>query len=59
MADEGVGKEPFQKNILTQEQEELLDLYINNLDEYLESIKDSERLQAQIETLHLKRILGK
>lgn len=59
MASEDAGKEQFQKNILTQEQEAILDLYINNLDNYLEAIKDSERMQAQIETLHLKRILAK
>lgn len=59
MTDEAAGKEPYQKNILTPEQEELLELYINSLDEYLEAIKDSERLQAKIETLHLKRILAK
>lgn len=56
MADENVGKD---KHILTPEQEDILDLYIQNLDSYMESIKESERLQVQIETLHLKRILSK
>ncbi len=46
-------------NLLTQEQEALLDLYINSLDNFMEAIRESEKLQVKIETLHLKRILTK
>ncbi|WP_197901575.1 hypothetical protein [Rhodocytophaga rosea] len=44
--------------ILTAEQEEILDLYMNNLDNIFEEIKESEKMQVEIETLHLKRILS-
>lgn len=44
--------------ILTAEQEEILDLYLTNLDTIFEEIKESEKLQVDIETLHLKRILS-
>ena len=45
--------------LLTQEQEEVLDLYIQQLDEFYGAIKESEKRQVEIETLHLKRILTK
>lgn len=48
-----------QKSILTKEQDALLDMYITNLDEFFESIKESDKVQVEIETLHLKRILSK
>jgi hypothetical protein len=48
-----------QKHILTQEQDALLDLYIKHIDDYFVGLKDSEKLQVEIETLHLKRILSK
>jgi hypothetical protein len=44
--------------ILTAEQEEILDLYLANLDTIFEEIKESEKMQVEIETLHLKRILS-
>ncbi len=47
------------QKILTAEQEAILDLYINNLDNFFEALKDSEKVQVEIETLHLKRILTK
>lgn len=45
-------------SILTQEQEELLDKYLQSLDNYVENLKNSEKIQVEIETLHLKRILA-
>ena len=47
------------KKILSAEQEEILDLYLKNLDEFLDSAKESEKAQVEIETLHLKKILTK
>lgn len=43
--------------LLTAEQEEILDKYLQNLDNVFENMKASERVQVEIETLHLKRIL--
>ena len=43
--------------LLTAEQEEILDKYLQNLDGVFENMKASERVQVEIETLHLKRIL--
>lgn len=48
-----------QQGILTQEQDALLDMYIERLDNFLNDVKASERIQVEIETLHLKRILTK
>jgi hypothetical protein len=45
--------------ILTQEQDAVLDLYIQHLDNIFEELKLSEKLQVEIETLHLKKILSK
>ncbi|MDB5263121.1 MAG: hypothetical protein JWQ14_2402 [Adhaeribacter sp.] len=45
--------------ILTLEQDALLDLYLKKLDDYFEDVKTSEKIQIEIETLHLKRILSK
>ncbi|WP_169788139.1 hypothetical protein [Rufibacter tibetensis] len=44
--------------ILTQEQDALLDLYLNNLDNFFENQKKAEKLKVEIETLHLKKILS-
>ncbi|MFT2007898.1 hypothetical protein ACMA1I_04420 [Pontibacter sp. 13R65] len=52
-------KDKDQQRVLTQEQDALLDLYSEHLDRYFESIKASEKVQVEIETLHLKRILSK
>ncbi len=52
-------KEYSPVRILTPEQDALLDLYIKKLDDYLEEVKASEKIQVEIETLHLKRILTK
>ena len=46
------------ETVLTPEQEEILDLYIESLDNFFEEIKQSEKTQVEIETLHLKRILS-
>ncbi|WP_299821512.1 hypothetical protein [uncultured Pontibacter sp.] len=46
-------------NILTQEQDELLDLYIQKLDSFFEELKQAEKTEVAIETQHLKRILSK
>ncbi|MDQ3393699.1 MAG: hypothetical protein M3512_06255 [Bacteroidota bacterium] len=59
MGGKDADKEGLKKSVMTVEQEEILELYITHLDNYLGSIKDSERLQATIETLHLKKILAK
>jgi hypothetical protein len=48
-----------QHTILTVEQEALLDQYLHHLDGYLEELKSSEKVQVEIETQHLKRILSK
>lgn len=58
MADEKKIKEPL-INILTAEQEAVLDMYINNLDEFFNATKEFDKTQVEIETLHLKRILTK
>jgi hypothetical protein len=51
-------KKAPQEIILTAEQEEILDLYLTNLDTIFEEIKESEKMQVEIETLHLKRLLS-
>ncbi|EJF08429.1 MULTISPECIES: hypothetical protein [Pontibacter] len=45
--------------ILSDEQEAVLDLYIQHIDNLFEEMKLSEKLQVEIETQHLKRILSK
>ncbi len=57
-SDDGKAEEK-EKGILTAEQDALLDLYMQNLDDFFENIKVSEQIQVEIETLHLKRILSK
>jgi hypothetical protein len=44
---------------LTTEQQELLDLYLQKLDTVYEGLQLSEKLQVEIETEHLKKILSK
>ncbi|MFB9864274.1 hypothetical protein [Rufibacter immobilis] len=44
--------------ILTQEQDALLDLYLQNLDNFFENQKNAEKIQVEIETQHLKKILS-
>jgi hypothetical protein len=51
-------KELTRQRILTPEQDALLDLYIKKLDEYFEEVKASEKIQVEIETLHLKRMIS-
>ncbi len=58
MIEETKAQKPL-KNILTQEQEALLEQYITSLDNFFEHIKASETIQVEIETLHLKKILSK
>ena len=50
---------PLPKTILNEEQEVILDLYLKSLDQFLDSARESETAQVEIETLHLKRILTK
>ncbi len=45
-------------SVLNAEQDAILDLYIENLDNFFEEVKQSEKTQVEIETLHLKRILS-
>lgn len=47
-----------QDMVLTDEQDYILDLYIANLDNFFEEIKQAEKTQVEIETMHLKRILS-
>ncbi|QNF33717.1 hypothetical protein HUW51_13670 [Adhaeribacter swui] len=51
--------EEKENSVLTEEQDLILDMYIQKLDAYFESLKESEKIQVEIETLHLKRILTK
>ncbi|MHC2993335.1 hypothetical protein OB13_17770 [Pontibacter sp. HJ8] len=48
-----------QPSILTQEQDAVLDLYITHIDGIFEEMQLAEKLQVEIETMHLKRILSK
>ncbi|AHM58665.1 hypothetical protein D770_01955 [Flammeovirgaceae bacterium 311] len=56
---ENLKKQDKPESILTQEQDAILDMYLKNLDNFFESIKQTEKVQVEIETLHLKRILSK
>lgn len=47
------------KKVLTAEQEDILDLYIRNLNAFYTNIRESEKIELEIETLHLKKILTK
>jgi hypothetical protein len=58
MAGNELDKETTQPRILTPEQDALLDLYLKNLDKFFENVKESEKTQVEIETLHLKRLLS-
>jgi hypothetical protein len=58
MADTQNQHETSADNILTREQEEILDRYLQHLDHVLENIRESDKIQVEIETLHLKRILN-
>ncbi|MBC3538842.1 hypothetical protein ACFSC6_20550 [Rufibacter sediminis] len=57
MADDPLHKTALE-SVLTQEQDALLDLYLNNLDNFFENQKNAEKIQVEIETLHLKKILS-
>ena len=57
MANGNKQQDPSPPDILTPEQAALLDMYVQNLDNFLENIKTSEKIQVEIETLHLKKIL--
>ncbi|MDQ3292110.1 MAG: hypothetical protein M3Q05_12560 [Bacteroidota bacterium] len=46
-------------SVLTPEQDAILDLYLQKLDVFFEHLKESEKIQVEIETLHLKRLLTK
>lgn len=46
-------------SILTTEQDAILDMYLDRLDDYFKNIKEREKMQVEIETLHLKRLLTK
>lgn len=56
---EDKGEEKNKETVLTSEQEGILDMYIESLDSYFEDLKNAEKVQVEIETLHLKRILTK
>ncbi len=58
MADSNKRKESGAK-VLSREQEVLLETYLESLDDFYSSLQESEKVQAEIETLHLKRILTK
>jgi hypothetical protein len=58
MADTPNQDEASPSNILTPEQEAILDRYLQHLDEVLENSRESDKIQVEIETLHLKRILN-
>ncbi|QMU29294.1 hypothetical protein [Adhaeribacter radiodurans] len=45
------------ESVLTLEQDAILNLYLQKLDAYFEHLKESEKIQVEIETLHLKRLL--
>jgi len=45
--------------LLTREQEAILDLYIEKLDNMFMELKAADAVQVEIETEHLKKILGK
>lgn len=53
------GKRDTPKHLLTQEQEAVLDLYLQKLDGFYEDLKASDAVQVEIETQHLKKILSK
>lgn len=55
----GKEKKHTSEKPLTQEQEELLELYLQRLDFYLEELKAADAVQVEIETQHLKKILHK
>jgi hypothetical protein len=46
-------------SVLSAEQEAILEIYLENLDNFFEEVKQSEKTQVEIETLHLKRILSR
>ncbi len=52
-------KQPQPNSILTKEQEAILDLYVIRLDEIFEELKAADKIQVEIETRHLKKILTK
>lgn len=56
MTEDNKTQEP--KKLLTEEQEAILDLYVQKLDTIYEGLKESERIQVEIETQHLKKILS-
>lgn len=43
--------------LLNEAQEDVLNLYLLRLDNYIEKMKDAEKTQVEIETLHLRKIL--
>jgi len=51
-------KEVNQPGVLSAEQDAILDMYLKSLDNFWEEIQNSERVQVEIETQHLKRILS-
>jgi len=51
-------KEASPPGVLSPEQDAILDMYLKSLDIFWEEIKNSEKLQVEIETQHLKRILS-
>lgn len=58
MVENKQAKRPTEK-VLTQAQEAIIDSYIESLEDFYSAIKEAEKVQVEIETLHLKRILNK
>ncbi len=56
MADRGK-QDIAPERLLTMEQEGILEQYIIALDNYYEALQASEKLQIEIETEHLKKVL--
>lgn len=56
---EDTSKETFSATILNEEQENVLDLYLTRLDSFLSEAQESENIEVETETLHLKKILTK
>ncbi len=56
MADRGK-QDIAPERLLTMEQEGILEQYIVALDNYYEALQASEKLQIEIETEHLKKVL--
>ena len=57
MAKADLHSETTAPGILTPEQDALLDRYLTHLDVFFKHAKEAEKIQVEIETRHLKKIL--